>query len=730
VSERPRLRALARALGVVDAYLEAGSGERRTTSDAAREGLMAAMGLDASSEAAAARALDRLRAEARDALLPAVEVVREGGASARRLACALRGARGRRAEWCVAVRAESGAQSVREGSGRVGSRGLALPLPGLPAGYHDVEVEVAVAGGARRASQRRVIAPDACTPLAARTGERAGFGLTANLYAVRSRGGSGAGDLRDLRRLVAWADAEGASFVGTNPLHAVAHGSSDPSPYSPVSRLYRSVLYLEVEAVPEWREAGGPRARAAEPEALRARAALRDAARVPYAEVVSRKLALLRELHATFAARERARPGARGRAFQAYREREGRVLEDFATFLAIGALVRGGGPGAFDFRAWPAELRDPRSPAVAAFRARHRVEIGFHAWVQFELDRQLAAVGRRAAALPLGLYGDLALGVDPGGSDVWTDRGLFADARAGAPPDEFNPAGQDWGFQPSDPRPLRARAFEPWIRVLRAAFAHCGALRLDHVLGLHRLWWIPRGAPPRDGAYVLQPEAELLGILALESRRHGAVVVGEDLGTVPHGLGARLARAGVLSMRVLLFERDGESFRASRRWSRRAVASVNTHDLPPLAGWASGRDLALRRRIGQIASDEELAAQRARRDADVRALRRRLVREGLLPAGGPVPSTSRLLAAVTAFLGRTPAPLVGLALDDLAGEEEPVNLPGVPPERWPSWTRRMGVALEDLPRHPLARAALDAMPAARVRQRVRRPPRGAAARRR
>jgi 4-alpha-glucanotransferase len=717
VSRRPRLRALARALGVLDVYEEAGTGARRETSDAAREGLLAAMGLDASDEAAAARALADLRAGERRALLAPVEVVREGAAEAGRLVCTPSRAPGQRAEWRVVVSDEAGARRAREGGGRVGPEGLALRLPALAAGYHDVEVELSVGGSVQRADQRRVVTPGRCLPVSDRVGRRGAFGLWANLYSVRSRRGAAAGDLRDLGRLAGWAAREGAAFVGVNPLHAVAHQGGDLSPYSPVSRLYRSVLYLDVDAVPERRARGGERAPAA-PGA---------GERVPYADVVWHKLARLRELHAVFAARERARPGARGRAFRAYRAREGRALEDFATFLALGSVAGGGGPGAFDWRRWPEELRDPRSPAVAAFRARHADEVGFHAWVQFELDRQLAGVARRAAALPLGLYADLALGSHAGGSDTWSWRGLFARARVGAPPDDFNPAGQDWGFPPLDPRGLRAAGFEPWIRVLRAAFAHCGALRIDHVMGLHRTWWIPGDARPAAGAYVRQPERELLGILALESRRHGAVVIGEDLGTVPEGLAPRLARAGVLSSRVLLFERDGAEFRPARRYSRRALVTANTHDLPPLAGWAGGRDLDLARRLGRIASDEELAAERARRDADVEALCRRLAREGLLPAARPQPSPARLLAAVTAFLCRTPAPLVGIGLDDLAGEEEPVNLPGVPPERWPSWSRRMRVALEDLARHPLARAGLDAVPAAR---RVRRARPGSRARRR
>jgi 4-alpha-glucanotransferase len=353
---------------------------------------------------------------------------------------------------------------------------------------------------------------------------------------------------------------------------------------------------------------------------------------------------------------------------------------------------------------------------VHRFREEHGESVDFHCWVQFELDRQLREMAGvvRSLGLPIGIYGDLAIGSSTGGGDTWAFPDLFAErAEVGAPPDEFAPLGQNWGFPPIDPHRLRAQSYRYWTQLLRSAFAHAGALRIDHVMALFRLYWIPGDHAATEGAYVRYPARDLLGILALESRRSGALVVGEDLGTVPRGLAAQLASWGILSSRVLYFERRGGSFRGSKQYSRRALVTANTHDLAPLAGYLSGRDLLLRRRAEQISSDEELALAQSRRDRDCAALRRRLVGEGLLPRGGSRGDLDQIAPAVTGFLCRTPAPLVGISLDDLVGEPEPVNLPGVGAKHHRSWTRRMRVPLDELPRKPLVRATLRAVPAER-----------------
>jgi 4-alpha-glucanotransferase len=421
-----------------------------------------------------------------------------------------------------------------------------------------------------------------------------------------------------------------------------------------------------------------------------------------------------RILHRAFGALHRGRGTPRDRAYQEYRAREGEPLLDFATFCALEESQVGSDGLHAPWPTWPASLRHPRSVAVSAFRAKHAEQVEFHAWVQFELDRQLAlaAGAAREAGMELGVYQDLAIGLAPDAADPWCFPGLFAPGvSVGAPPDDYAPRGQDWGLPPLDPIRLRADRYRYYVRLLRAAFAHAGALRIDHVMGLFRLFWIPEGGPTAAGAYVRYPADDLLGILALESRRAHALVVGEDLGTVPDEIPRALESWGILSSRVLLFEREpGGAFRPAASYTPRAMVTANTHDLPTLAAFSDASDLTLRRRLGLLADGDALAVARAEQHADRVALEERLRAEGLLAAGVGEPDFSELRAAVDAFLCRTPAVLAGLSLDDLAGEREPVNVPGVPLEQFPSWSRRMRRSLEELAQEPavgetLARAA-------------------------
>jgi 4-alpha-glucanotransferase len=334
--------------------------------------------------------------------------------------------------------------------------------------------------------------------------------------------------------------------------------------------------------------------------------------------------------------------------------------------------------------------------------------VDFHCYVQFELDRQLGAVAEEADGLGLGLLGDLALGSAPDGADTWMFPELFVEgARLGAPPDDYSATGQEWGLPPIDPLRLAADGYRYWTLLLRHALQHMGALRLDHVMGLFRQFWIPRGRPAADGAYVRFPAEELLGILALESERRGAVIIGEDLGTVPPGLPARLARRGVLSTRVLYFQRGRTGFRPAARYSPRALVTATTHDHPPLAAFWTGRDLELRHAAGALSAVELAEAQRTR-EGERRSLLRRLQREGHWAPGRPLNDTFAVVGAVHRFLARTPAPLLGVMLDDLTGETDPVNLPGVGQDRYANWSRRSRISLDTLRESPAGIAALRA----------------------
>jgi len=562
-------------------------------------------------------------------------------------------------------------------------------------------------------------------------GSRRVFGLIANLYTLRSGRNWGAGDFTDLRALIRWAAASGAAFVGINPLHALRNRGWDISPYGPVSRLYRNPLYLDVTAAAEFRASAHARAPAVS-EVLRAEIdRARKADRVDYEQVTGMQRPLLRRCFEGFRDRHLGRPTARGRAFEAFARSQGDALEDFATWSALEDRFLGPNPDGRGWRAWPEAYRDPRSAAVARFREEQRDAVDFHRYVQFEIDVQLGAAAKaaRAARVPLGIYTDLAIGSAPDGADTWAFPGLFLDgATLGAPPDDYAPEGQNWGLPPLDPVRLRASGYAYFARMVRAGMRHAGALRIDHVMGLARQFWIPAGASAAEGAYLRFPSEDLFGIVALESARARAIVIGEDLGTVPRGLPALLARHGVLSSRVFYFQHARLSpRRASRRPPRtvrflppgqypiRALVTANTHDHAPLDGYFEGRDLILRRSVGAIGSDAELSGALARRARERAGALRRLRAQRLLPADAPARGPA-FRGAVHAFLCRTPAPLVGVSLDDLAGEEDPVNLPGVTLDRYPSWSRRMRLPIEDLERDPGVARSLEGVRGRAVRR--------------
>lgn len=704
-SRRSALARLAARLGVVSEYVDQTGRERRVTADGTRVALLAAMGVDASDESTARAALRALLVAEAERVLDPVCVLCAGETA---VTPRLPGGAGA-ADWSLVLRTEDGAEHPMQGRVRRGADGGArIPLPpALPTGYHDLTLTLGTPGGDRVARQRLIVVPHGCpAPATVLGGERA-IGITANLYSVRSATNWGAGDLGDLRALLAYAREVGAAFVGVNPLHAVRNRGSDISPYSPVSRLFRSVLYLDVAAIPELADATAVREHVESAPFQRDLQRLRDARHLDYGAVMALKRPVLEALHAVFVG---AGAGSdRHVAYVRYCAAQGRALDDFATFCALEEALdpertRG-------WRGWPAAYHDSAGAAVARFRETHARAVDLHRWLQFELDRQLgdAAGLARAAGLPIGVYQDLAIGTAPDGSDTWAFPDLFARGVAlGAPPDPLAAEGQNWGLPPLDPHRLRETGYAYWVTLLRSALRHAGALRIDHVLGLFRQFWIPEGRSGAEGAYVRFPADDLLGIVALESTRAGAIVVGEDLGTVPPEVPVGLARWGLLSSRVLYFARDarGELDHAST-YPRMALATANTHDLPTLAGFWAGRDIAIRREVGAITSVRGARTAHAERERERAALLRRLRADALIADDGMAPPDALTIRAAThAFLRRTPSWLAGLALDDLVGETEPVNVPGVGPDRFASWTRRLRTPLEALRTDPAVQRAL------------------------
>ncbi|HEX7053501.1 MAG TPA: malto-oligosyltrehalose synthase [Burkholderiales bacterium] len=494
------------------------------------------------------------------------------------------------------------------------------------------------------------------------------WGFMVQLYGLRSARNWGIGDFGDLRALVELAAKLGAAVVGVNPLHA-----TQGSPYSPSSRHALNVLYLDVEALPEFSASRAVQRLVRSPAFRERLAALRDAELVDYAAVAQAKLEAL-ELVFREAGR-RPRETSRFAIFEALRERYGAP-----------------------WQSWPQEYRKPGSPAVKRFARVNARRVAFHQWLQDAARAQLAAVQARARALgmPIGLYVDLALGADRGGAEVWEEQGIFAvDVSCGAPPDEFNPRGQDWGLPPYSPRALRATGYRAFRALLRANMPEGGALRMDHVMALSRLWWIPPGETPERGGYVHYPFRDLLGVLAEESRQRRCLVVGEDLGTVPAELRQALNAAGVLSYRPLLFEKKDGEFAAPRDYPREALVCVSTHDLPTWRGYWAAHDLALRTRIGLTVDPIREAHERS---FDQEKLSRALEREGL----------DKSARSAHAFIARTPCKVALVQPEDVFELIEQANLPGTV-EQHPNWRRRLPVPLEKWPADPRFAALAAAM---------------------
>jgi 4-alpha-glucanotransferase len=654
-----QLRRLAEAHRVAVTYVDWRK-ERVAISPDTLRAVLTALGVDASSDAAVR---DSLRAVAQRAAapgLPPVSVVRHGAP--------------------MPVAAEI------EGFGRV-EAGQPLP-PDLPLGWYRLR-RVDGATGELAYVPDRLALP-----------RRRLAGLMSQLYSVRSGASWGFGDLGDLAELTRWSGRLGAGFTLVNPLHAAEPVPPvSASPYLPVSRRFASPLYLRIEQIPEYAQLPTPERERLTGLAASLRTDQRSAAVIDRDRVWQAKREALGALFAVPLS-----PGRR-EAYRRFVVREGQALTDFATWSALAEAY---GPR---WRDWPSSLRPVRSPQVAAEASRLADRVEFHRWLQWLLDEQLAAVqaAARDAGMPLGVLHDLAVGVDPDGADTWMHQDVYAyGVTVGVPPDAFNRLGQDWQQPPWHPGRLAAAGYGPYRDLLRFWLRHAGGLRADHVMGLFRLWWVPEGASPMDGTYVHYDHEAMVGILALEAHLAGAVVVGEDLGTVEPWVRDYLASRGVLGTSLLWFEADDSKPRPADRWRTGCLATVDSHDMPPIAGYATGEFIALREKLGLLgnqspaAASEELAAH-------VTAWRRLLVSCGLLSTeDAPLPELTR---ALHLFLTRTPAVLVGLSLADLVGERRSQNLPGTHRE-YPNWQVPLcdgdgrGVLLEDLMARPEAAAQL------------------------
>lgn len=597
---------------------------------------------------------------------------------------------------------ESGAAVLR---GQIFCRKL-VPLPSLPLGYHSIQVET----GATTSSARLVVCPDrAWLPAELASGGRlAGIGIS--LFGLRSARNWGCGDFTDLERFIDWAaDEAGVSFVALNPLHAIHNRQPfNTSPYLPNSVFYRNPLYLDVERIEDFQRSRRARSLFESSEVQQEIHALRAAPLVEYERVWALKRRFLQIAYETFA--EDGVPSRR-EAFDAYCAREGELLERFALYCALDEWIHAQNPDIWVWPDWPEPYRDPDSEAVRWFARERRQEVLFHKYVQWQIELQLATAQEHARrkGMRIGLYHDLALATDRCGSDLWAHRSFFAaGCRVGAPPDDFSPGGQDWGFPPPLARRHRQDGYRLFVESIRRNCAYGGALRIDHAMRFFRLFWIPDGMEPAHGAYVRDSWKDLLRIVALESVRQKVLIVGEDLGTVEPWVRKELERFGILGYRLLYFEKTPEGeFRAPEGYSRQALVAANTHDLPTLAGFWLGRDIEARRAAGRLTDSQYREALEAR-SLDKQRLLDLLFRLELLPDYVPrqaaaIPElTGELHNAIVGLLAATPSMLFLLNQEDLTKETEQQNLPGTTAE-YPNWRRKMRFSVEELRAAPEAR---------------------------
>jgi 4-alpha-glucanotransferase len=692
-----RLGRLAEAAGLGHDWWDI-TGTNHLVPDDSKRALLRAMRLPAETAADIDASLYSLSLTGVFAALPPSLVVTEGspislplgpalGLLGRAIALTLRREDGSRDR--LVVTPQTGALSIATAPDGRTATIRTITLPAQPLGRHRIICE----DGPAPITCLLTVTPARCylPPALAQGGRR--FGLAAHLYTLRRSEDQGIGDFSTLAAIGAGTAAAGGAVIGLNPLHALfPENRQHASPYSPSDRRFLDPIYVDVARIPFLADL--PEVRVALAAEASTFADLRRTSAVDYPGVWAAKRRVLTAAATALASLAADHPAAT--AFAAFVRTGGDSLQRFATFEAISAAYPKG-----SWRDWPDALRQPGSAAVRDFAAKNAAALELSSFMQWVADHQLAEAddSARAAGLSLGFYRDLAVGTAPIGAEAWSEQDLLMTGVAvGAPPDPFSMEGQNWSLPPPNPVAMIAEGFDGFSALLRANMRHAGALRIDHVLGLNRLFLIPDGARATEGAYLAYPRSDLLGITALESQAAECLVVGEDLGTVPDGVRAAMEARGLLSYRVLWFERDGEAFRPPSAYPGLAAACVSTHDLPTLAGWWIGADIEERVVLGLSDAAEAATAHAARRREKDSVLTA-LAAQGLIPSVAAydpaAPLEPELAGAIHAFVSATPCLLDLVQADDLAAETVAVNLPGTDAER-PNWRRRIGIYSRDL----------------------------------
>jgi 4-alpha-glucanotransferase len=725
-TEQTLLSALAERVGIAVEYYDI-SGVRHLTADHTKRDILRAMGFQVDSTAALAVAIREWDEAPWRRPCDPIRIVHEEEVGAPVACCfAMEDGRERSVVVKWQVNDESGnlLQEGQAGPGLVatevkfidGGRRVRVELPapkGLPLGYYDFIIRAEALVGGSTGTLRLIVAPRQCyVPTSLEVGQRY-WGLALQLYSLASGRNWGCGDFTDLNQVVEWAGKRlGAGLVGLNPLHAIRNTAPHhTSPYTPYNRLALNELYIDLERLPEFFASEDAQKQYRSPEFQAKLQAMRENRRVDYDAIASAKRTMLDLAYRQFL--QEAYGGvepnlepktARAKLLERFIQSEGEPLELYATFQTLEEERRLIQSKTVTWQEWPKQFLSPGS-AAREYGRRHRKRIRFFQYIQWIASEQLSEALRtaEAAGMPIGIYNDLALGAERTGAEAWMYQSVLAlDADCGAPPDDFAPEGQNWGLPPINPVALRPSRYELLIQLLRRNMRFGGAIRLDHVMALSRLFWIPKGKSPTEGTYVHYPFEELLSIIALESVRSKTMVIGEDLGTVTDLVREQLAKARVLSYRVFYFERRGDgTWKSPGEYPQQALAVAGTHDLPTLTGFWSGEDIQVRAGLG--AFKDEAARRQAweERQRDKARMLTALKQEGLLPTGvsddpAAVPAmTPALCRAIHAYLARTPAWLVLANLEDALEEISQTNLPGTV-ENHPNWRRKYGSRIDIL----------------------------------
>jgi len=695
----PGLRGLAELVGVECEYLD-GRGHCHQATDDTLRMILFALGIDVQSESDIQREWERIQEErwtnliepvalhypeARASLcFPIALPLGDSSLESVLLECRVKDEQGKtRSSTVKGASCACLEETVIRGTRYVR---IQVGLPGrFRLGYYEVMLTIRVGSRVLEAQSLVIAAPQRCyLP----PGSKREWGLGVQLYGIRSRDNWGIGDFRDLERIMKTAGKTWkASTIGLQPLHSLTPGLR--SPYSPSSRLCWSPLYLNIEQVAEFRVSPKLQQMFRTKKFQSTLETLRSSQLVEYEVIHQLKMAVLEDLFRAFKRRHLQPRTTRGRAFLRFVQQSPAFLTRFCTFQVLSEYFQGS-----VWRQWPSDYRDPTSSAVELFQKEHATRMHYFYYVQWLCELQLTRLDQVAqkASLRLGLYHDLPVGIHPDGADAWGFQDQLAkDVTSGAPPDSFNLQGQNWGLLAPNPRALRQHGYQFFRQTVRQNMKHGGVLRIDHALGLFRMFWVPFGHSGQDGLYVKTYVDEILAVLALESVRHKVMVVGEDLGTVTPAIQRKLEDAGLLSYRLLFFEREsGGAFHLPHQFPRQALVSATTHDLPTLKGYWAERDMEIKEHANLYPQPEDRARETQARGEDRRQLWEALRRAGFaLPESMPVTLSSEIMKMVYQFLAQTPSRLLMVQLEDLLGELDTPNLPGAADSAYPSWRVRL-----------------------------------------